>query len=634
MWKCEMGMKRLGIFFFYDRDGIVDRYIPVMLDDLCKNLERLVVVVNGKLTDRGRDILNRFSNEIIVRENEGLDVWAYKTALEYVGYDHLVDFDEVVMFNHTMMGPVYPFSEMFQSMSAKELDFWGISEFYQTDFDPFGTMKDGYIPNHIQSYFMVIRRSLAGTKDFIEYWKNMPMIHGYLDSISRYETQFTKTFEDLGYRWGVYLDAEEYKSYTYQPIVSMPKEMIEKYHSPIFKRRTFMQDYNVVLNESTGEAAFELWEYLKDHTNYDLNLIWENILRLENMAVLKRNLHWNYFLPSDIEKTKDAGKQDRIALFMHIYFKDTIDQCRHYATSMPENADIYVTTNTDEQKDEIEKKFGTIPCHKLEVKVVPNSGRDIGPFLVEVQKHLDEYDIICHVHDKKAGQVKPGSVGLSFAYKCFENVLGNSIYVSNIIDTFHKNPRAGVLMPPPPNHADYYITLGLEWGLNYQNTVDLMKDLKITAPIRPDCEPIAPLGSYFWARTEAIRPVFANKTWTYDDFPKEPLADDGTLLHAIERIYPFAAQSAGYYAGWIMTDTGSAMEVTNLNFMLHELNKIIFFEGGDAGNWNDTRAHMSSSYEVVRRHPHDKKLLHFYREVKNGRGWDAIKRYWRRKHGK
>lgn len=70
MWKCEMGMKRLGIFFFYDRDGIVDRYIPVMLDDLCKNLERLVVVVNGKLTDRGRDILNRFSNEIIVRENE------------------------------------------------------------------------------------------------------------------------------------------------------------------------------------------------------------------------------------------------------------------------------------------------------------------------------------------------------------------------------------------------------------------------------------------------------------------------------------------------------------------------------------------------------------------------------------
>lgn len=627
-------MNRLGIFFFYDRDGIVDRYIPVMLEDICKNLERLVVVVNGKLTEEGKKRLLPFSNEIIVRENKGLDVWAYKTALEHVGYDHLPDYDEVVMFNHTMMGPVYPFSEMFDAMAEKDLDFWGISEFFKTDFDPFGTLEDGYIPDHIQSYFIAIRKSLAGSKDFIDYWKNMPMIDGYLDSVSKYETQFTKTFSEKGYRWAVYLDAEEYKGYTYQPIVSMPKEMIEKYHSPIFKRRTFMQDYNVVLNESTGEAAVELWNYLRDHTSYDMDLIWENILRLENMAILKRNLHWNYFLPSDVEKTKDAGKKDRTALFMHIYFRDTIDQCMHYAASMPENADLYITTNSEEQKSLIEEKFSSIPCHKLEVKVVPNSGRDVGPFLVEVQNHLDDYDYICHVHDKKAGQVKPGTVGLSFAYKCFENVLGSKAYVSNILDTFHKNPRAGLLMPPPPNHADYYITLGLEWGLNYQNTVDLMKELKIHAPIRSDCEPIAPLGSYFWARTDAIRPVFQNKTWTYEDFPKEPIADDGTYLHAIERIYPFAAQSAGYYAGWIMTDYGSAMEVENLNFMLHELNKIIFFQGGDAGNWNDTRTHMSESYEVVHRHPHDKNIIHFKRAVKNGRVWEAIKKYWRRKHGR
>ena len=27
-----------------------------------------------------------------------------------------------------------------------------------------------------------------------------------------------------------------------------------------------------------------------------------------------------------------------------------------------------------------------------------------------------------------------------------------------------------MLMPPPPNHGDYYITLGLEWGMNFENT--------------------------------------------------------------------------------------------------------------------------------------------------------------------
>ena len=49
-------MRRIGIFVFFDANGIVDRYIPYMLEDLMKNLERLVVVVNGKITDEGKEI--------------------------------------------------------------------------------------------------------------------------------------------------------------------------------------------------------------------------------------------------------------------------------------------------------------------------------------------------------------------------------------------------------------------------------------------------------------------------------------------------------------------------------------------------------------------------------------------------
>ena len=97
---------------------------------------------------------------------------------------------------------------------------------------------------------------------------------------------------------------------------------------------------------------------------------------------------------------------------------------------------------------------------------------------------------------------------------------------------------------------------------------------------------------------QALRPVFAKK-WTYDDFPDEPVADDGTLLHAIERIYPFAAQSAGYYSGWVLSEQGAAMEITNLNHMLREINKIIFFEGQDAGTYHQTRMNLSRSYGLV-----------------------------------
>lgn len=47
-------MKRLGIFFFYEKNGYVDEFITYYLADLAKNLTELVVVCNGKLSEQGR----------------------------------------------------------------------------------------------------------------------------------------------------------------------------------------------------------------------------------------------------------------------------------------------------------------------------------------------------------------------------------------------------------------------------------------------------------------------------------------------------------------------------------------------------------------------------------------------------
>ena len=100
--------RRLGIFFFYDGDGVVDSYVEAMLADMVKNLSELTVVVNGDLSSKSYARLARFTDKIILRENVGLDVWAYKTAMESYGWERLAEFDEVVLFNATIMGPVYP----------------------------------------------------------------------------------------------------------------------------------------------------------------------------------------------------------------------------------------------------------------------------------------------------------------------------------------------------------------------------------------------------------------------------------------------------------------------------------------------------------------------------------------------
>lgn len=64
--------------------------------------------------------------------------------------------------------------------------------------------------------------------------------------------------------------------------------------------------------------------------------------------------------------------------------------------------------------------------------------------------------------------------------------------------------------------------------------------------------PIAPFGSVFWFRVKALAPLF-DHGWKHEDFPPEPLPQDGTISHAIERIYPFVAQGAGYYPAQAMS---------------------------------------------------------------------------------
>ena len=578
--------KRLAIYFIYDGEGKVDDYIPYMLEDLTQNVDDLFVVINGQLQEEEKDKLYKYTDRILERENVGMDVWAYKESIETLGWETLESYDEIVMMNYTIMGPVYPLREAFDTMAVKDLDFWGLTKFHKTDFDPFGTMPEGYIPEHIQSHFIVVRKSMVKSESFHKYWEEMPMINGYKESVGRHEAAFTKHFADKGFKWEVYVNTDDLEGFTYHPIIGASVRLLRDKRCPVFKRRSFMQDYSVVMSENCGQEGYELYRYLKEETDYDMDLLWDNLLRVENMADLKKNLQLNYFLPSrQSDYPEEELKKKKIALFMHMYFPDLIEECYGYARSMPEHADIYITTDSEEKREKILDRFKSLPCNKLKVTVVGNRGRDVSAFLVEARDVVMEYDYVCQMHDKKVQQLKPGSVGAGFSYKCFENMLCSKDYVKNIIKTFEENNRLGMLMPPPPNHGQYYITLGWEWGPNYEVTRKLAEELGIRVPLDEKKEPIAPLGTVFWLRPKALKTLFDRK-WTYDDFPKEPAGSDGTIMHALERIYGICVQHEGYYPAWVMSDFSAGMEVTNLNYMLRTLNEVIFYHEVGAGGYS------------------------------------------------
>ncbi len=574
--KDKNNVKRLAIYFFYDKKGIVDDYIPYFLEDLNKNLTELLIVCNGEIDELGRDKLLRYTPNILVRENKGFDVWAYKEGLEYYGWDKLSEFDEVVFLNSTIMGPLYPFKEMFDEMNKRELNFWGITTYHHLDFDPFGKCQFGYIPTHIQSHFIVVRQDMLKSGYFKDYWENRPMINCYEEAICYHEAIFTKLFSDKGYKWDVYVDTKDLMKFSYHPIILSPLELVKNRKCPIFKRRSFFHYYDEFLSLSLGNQSIDLYEYIRDDTDYNEDMIWENILRTQNQSDIKKCLHLDYILSGKyLQNDTSVSKKVKTALIMHCYFEDLIEYCFDYAQSMPSNCDIYITTDTEDKKYAIEKVFNNANCAKLEVLLIENRGRDVSALLVACKTFIMNYDYVCFAHDKKVAQLDQGIKGEAFSYKCFENILKNKIFVENILDEFEKNPRLGLLMPPPPNHADYYPTISFEWGYNYAITKELSERLNLQVDICKEKEPIAPLGTMFWFRPKALKTLF-EYNWEYNDFPAEPNKTDGTLLHAIERIYPFVAQHEGYYPAWIMLDTFARVEFDNLYHMLSEINEISF----------------------------------------------------------
>lgn len=571
---------RLGIYTFYDADGIVDEYVVYYLKALRRWVERLVVVVNGSLQPEGTEKLMKLGCEILIRENSGFDAWGVKAGIEYLGFDVLHECDELLVSNNTLFGPVCDLTDMFQKMSQKKVDFWGIASHAGIqDWDPFGCNPYGYVPENVQSYFYAVRKRMLCGEAFRRFWTELPVLPNYDAAVGLYETVMTKYFSDAGYVWDTYMPSKIYYDMTDNPLITMPLEAIRDWNCPFFKRRAFFQDYDYLTTYTGQQSASCLMGYLQLHTDYPVKYIWDNLLRTCHLSDLVQNMHLSWILDRENRFiVENYTPTLRVALFMHIYDHTMAEILAGYAQALPPEADIFISTVSEEKKKWILEKFSLLP-NRVEVRVLPNRGRDVSALLTSFRDVVMHYDVVCVTHDKKTEYLRPQTVGEGFAYMGYENILGSKFFVLQVLQTFSETEQLGMLYTPDPCHADFATHIGLEWGANFERTKSLAKELNLRVPIDEKHPPMAPFGSSFWFRTAAMKPLFA-KAWCYEDFPEEPFQmTDGSILHAIERIYPYVVQHAGYYSGLLMTADYASVEIGNLTYYTRQYTHVCFENG-------------------------------------------------------
>lgn len=189
----------------------------------------------------------------------------------------------------------------------------------------------------------------------------------------------------------------------------------------------------------------------------------------------------------------------------------------------------------------------------FQVIIKENRGRDVSALLVTFRKVMLQYTYACFVHDKREKYEGIDAAEVKMWIRClWDSVLSSKEYVCNVLDLLEENKEIGLLVPSELAGKDLKFSYADTWRDNFSNVLELASRMNLNCNLKKGY-PAITLGTVFWCRTAALEALLS-KEWEYNDFPKEPIHDDYTINHAIERILGYVAQSAGYKTGYVMSE--------------------------------------------------------------------------------
>jgi FMN phosphatase YigB (HAD superfamily) len=227
----------------------------------------------------------------------------------------------------------------------------------------------------------------------------------------------------------------------------------------------------------------------------------------------------------------DPAEWPRIAVAVHAFYPEVFDAfCARFA-AIPVRFTLLVSTPSMEAKNAVERYIAT---HGLDVdadvRVTPNRGRNFGPMLSEFSSAILEHDLLLHLHTKKSLH-NAGGEQTAWRDDIVQGLITPGV-IESVVALFVRRQEVGLVYTRTFKQMAYWAN---HWLQNSRHARGLFDRLGVDE--YTDRGYINyPVGGMFWARVDAIRPLF-EAGLTYEDFPEEAGQLDGTIAHAIERCF-------------------------------------------------------------------------------------------------
>ncbi len=424
-------MKRLGLFVFYDKDGIVDDYVIYLLKDLMNNLDHLSIVSNSKIQEKEKEKFYQFTDDIIIRENKGLDAGAlydyFNTRDDYFGYD------EIVVLNDTFYGPLYPFKEVFEKMDKREeLDFWGLTKGYK-QIDGWNRSDDGYLPEHIQTFFIVFRSSVINSDAFKDYWAKYDInnMNTFVDVVSGHETQFTKYLYEHGFKYDSYvqdskLDLNPKRNYCHYAYNTSQQVIVD--NAPFIKRKNFVFSFKEFSYYIDDPNLKNTLNFIKNNTNYDISLIWKNLLRLYNIDDIRNTIGFNEIIKPSEHNIE--VKNTLVVRLDNIYnVQDVIKRIDYF--------DRYIIYSSNDKIIDIFKK------KNIKIKKINKNFKSL--FLDDLKSIKTDYMTFLDFEDNKNAI---NLVSIEKNETILNNLVKDKNYINGLLNKLNNDKNIGMVYAP------------------------------------------------------------------------------------------------------------------------------------------------------------------------------------------
>lgn len=240
--------KRYVIFAGYNANSEISPYAKRYIKKLKEISSGVIYITDSELSKQSQQEIAPYIMHGEYKRHGEYDWGSYKRGYEWLKENgKLEDADEIIFANDSCYAPIKSFRPMFRKMKEQDVDFWG------------NTQNQKFNP-HLQSYFLVFRRSIIQSEEFKSFIEGIKAQPDHSLYITEYEIKLTPYLEKLGYKWTSYIpdiSSEKIKEGKTEDPNSYPLTLLKEYNNQFLKRRTFTEKLPI------AESKKELLSYLQ-----------------------------------------------------------------------------------------------------------------------------------------------------------------------------------------------------------------------------------------------------------------------------------------------------------------------------------------------------------------------------------